>query len=122
MQNFSFNSEIVLDEIEGLIEERLGVVSASDLMDVADYWSMRMVEFQDYGAEIGGERLMDRVADLGEYVSGNSISGISTFIDDVERLIEENLSSLEGQVYDFYGFDVELGDDGVLYFVLIVTS
>jgi hypothetical protein len=122
VQNFSFNSEIVLDEIEGLIEERLRVVSAGDLMDVADYWSMRMVEFQDYGAEIGGERLMDRVADLGEYVSGNSISGISTFIDDVERLIEENLSSLEGQGYDFYGFDVELGDDGVLYFVLIVTS
>lgn len=122
VQNFSFNSEIVLDEIEAMIEERLEVSSAADLMEVADYWSMRMVEFQDYGAEIGGERLMDRVADLGEYVSGNSISGISTFIDDVERLIEENLSSLEGQGYDFYGFDVELGDDGVLYFVLIVTS
>jgi uncharacterized protein YkwD len=122
VQNFSFDSEIVLDDLRNLIEDELEVEVDADLSFIADEWAVLMVDNQEYGTTIGGENLMDRVSALNKFVAGNALTGVSTFVQEVEDLLMENMSSLKGEGYDYYGFDVELGDDGILYFILIVTS
>lgn len=122
VQNFSFNSEIVIDDIKDVIEARLGISEDEDLKVISEEWSQVMVDAQEYGTDINGVRLMDDIAALNKFVTGNAVTGISTFVSQIEDLLDESLSDLEGSGYDFYGFDVRLGDDGVLYFVLVVTS
>lgn len=122
VQNFSFDSEIATDDIKDFIEFELGVVEDDDLKMVADGWAGVMVEFQEYGTEINGESLMERVSGLNKFVAGNSVTGRTTFVQEVEDLLSQNIEALRGDGYDYYGFDVRLGDDGILYFVLIVTS
>ncbi len=122
VQNFSFDSNIVIEEFEELIEEQLGVGQHPDLVEITDDWSDWMVENQDYGTNVAGRSLMDEVGDLNTFVSGNAVTGISTFIQEVEDLIYQSVRELEDEGYDYYGFDVKLGDDGLFYFVLVITS
>lgn len=122
VQNFSFDSDVVVSEIESFVSDSYGFVRADDLTGVAQGWADLMVEKEEYSSVLDGEILMDRVADLGVYISGNFLIGARTFTREIIESIDENFAGLETGNYDNFGFDMKLGDDGLLYFVLIITS
>lgn len=122
VQNFSFDSDIAIDGIKDRISDRLGVEEDDDLVLLAESWTELMLQEQDFGTQLQGRALMTEVGELGKFVTGNAVTGISTFVSQIEDLLNDSLTRLEEEGYDFYAFDVRLGDDGILYFVLIVTS
>lgn len=120
VQNFSFDSTIGMDELRLRIESELSVGENVDLVGVSEIWSRVMSEAQSFGVEINGRNLNDEIVDYDYLLPAKAYTGIFTVVSQIDEYLEDRLSEIVDQGFNYYGFDVRLGDDGQLYFVLIV--
>lgn len=122
VQNFSFDSSVGIESLKNRIESVLGVQENVDLKEIAEDWSRVMVDAQSFGVDINGANLNDQVIGYEYLLPATAYTGVFSLISEIDEYLEESLVGVLGQGFSSYGFDVRLGDDGQLYFVLIVGS
>lgn len=121
VQNFGIDEELIVGFLDDVIEESLVVNRDERLEGVVDEWVNLMKSNASFEKEINGERLIDKVSDLGFYTNGVTITGRGVVIDEAKELVKENLGEIDVQDFDKYITGSALGSDGIIYYAVVLV-